>query len=97
MIEMLIDGRKQVTFTSGLRPDWKSGSNTHPKKLTHVQILAGGLDSDVEDIKPLPSSSSKSRMCTLSEEEVTKGARNAKCDLSCRNEVNICLTLIENY
>ena len=97
MIKMLIDGRKQVTFTSGLHPDWKSGSNTHPKKSTHVQISAGGLDSDVEDIKPLPLSLSKSRTRMLSEEEVTKGAQNAKYDLSRRNEANICLTLIKNY
>lgn len=68
----------------------------HPKKSTYVQISAGGLeDSDVEDVKPHPSS--KSRTHVLSEDEVTKGARNAKRDLSRRNEVNICLTLIENF
>ena len=87
---------KKVTFASGLHPDWKFGGNTHPKKSTHVHISAGGLeDSDVEDVKPLPSS--KSRMRKLSEEEVTEGARNAKRDLLRRNEVSICLILIENF
>ena len=53
----------------------------HPKKSTYVQISAGGLeDSDVEDVKPHPSS--KSRTHVLSEDEVTKGAWNAKRDLS---------------
>lgn len=68
----------------------------HPKKSTYVQISAGGLeDSDVEDVMPLPSS--KFLTHTLSEDDVTNGARNAKRDLSRRNEVNICLTLIKIF
>ena len=52
----------------------------HPKKSTYVQISAGGLeDSDVEDFKPLPLSKSCTHM--LLEDEVTKGAQNAKRDL----------------
>ena len=83
-------------FTSGLHPDWKSRGNAHPKKSTYVQISASGLeDFDVEDVKLLPSSKSRTHM--LSEDEVTKGARNAKRDLLRRNEVNICLTLIEIF
>ena len=82
---------RTVTFASGLRPDWKSGGNTikdHPKKSSNVQVSAGGLeDSDAEDVKPFPSTKSRAR--NLSEEEVAKGAQNAKRDLSRRNDVSI--------
>jgi hypothetical protein len=86
---------KQVTFASGLRPDWNKKNKEHPKKQTHVQISAGGLtDSDTEDVNPFPSSKLKS--LTPTNEEVTAGAQKTKRDLSRRIEVNIYLTPISN-
>lgn len=55
---------------------------------THVQISAGGLeDSDAEAVNPFPPSS-KPGLYTLTEDELNKGARKAKRDLSRKNEVN---------
>jgi len=65
----------------------------HPKKRTHVQISAGGLeDSDAEAVNPFPSKSSKSR--TLTEDELVEGSQRAKRDLSRRNDVNTYLPLV---
>jgi len=74
-----------VTFASGLLPDWNLEADLikePAKKRTHVQISASGLeDSDAESINPFPPSS-KPGPCTLTEEELTKGAQQATRDLS---------------
>ncbi|KAF8812151.1 hypothetical protein BYT27DRAFT_7252111 [Phlegmacium glaucopus] len=72
---------QKVTFASGLLPDWNLEADLikEPvKKQMHVQILAGGLeDSDAEGVNLFPPSS-KPGPHTLTEEELTKGAQQAK-------------------
>jgi len=89
------DWPKKVMFASGLRPDWNSGGHAvkeTPKKHTHVQISAGGLeDSNIEAVNPFPKDSLK--FCTITEDELKRGGQRAKCDPSRRNEV----VLISNY
>ncbi|KDR66446.1 hypothetical protein GALMADRAFT_232506 [Galerina marginata CBS 339.88] len=78
---------QKVTFASGLLPDWTAEADLTVKKRTHVQISAGGLeDSDAEGDNPFPPSS-KPGPHTITEEELTKGAQQAKRDHSRRNEL----------